>query len=66
MSLLKSDDISSSDEDSLEKSIKTNKKDEIWKVDDVYQTSSSGDDDDEDEDDDESRNHSRNRRLRSR
>jgi hypothetical protein len=59
----KSDDFSSSDEDAPEKSNKTNEKDEIWKVNDVYQTSSSEDDD---EDDDDSRGNSRKRRLRSR
>ncbi|CAF0858845.1 unnamed protein product, partial [Rotaria sordida] len=63
-SIIKSDDISSSDEDNPEKSTKTNKKDEIWKVDDVYQTSSS--DDDNDDDDDDNHGNSHNRRLRSR
>lgn len=58
--VMKTDDIYSSDEDGPEKTSKTQKKDEIWKVDDVYQTSSSDDDDDDSHDD------SHNRRLRSR
>lgn len=58
---VQSDDLSSSDEDTPEKSTKANK-DEIWKVTDVYQTSSSDDDDDGNDD----HEHSRNRRLRSR
>ncbi|CAF4606654.1 unnamed protein product [Rotaria sp. Silwood1] len=63
-SVIKSDDVSSSDEDGPEKSTKTNQKDEIWKVDDVYQTSSS--DNDNDDDDDDNHGNSNNRRLRSR
>ncbi|CAF5161965.1 unnamed protein product, partial [Rotaria magnacalcarata] len=47
-SVVKSDDVSSSDEDSPVKPTKTNNKDEIWKVDDVFPTSSSDDDDDDD------------------
>jgi hypothetical protein len=62
-SIIKSEDASSSDEDNPEKSTKTNGKDEIWKVTDVYQTSS---DDDDDEDDNDNRTNSHSRRLRSR
>ena len=64
-STIKSDDLSSSDDDGpAETSAKSKVKDEIWNVKDVYRTSSSEGEDDDDDDDDDDR--SRNRRLRSR
>ena len=61
-SVIKSDDLSSSDDDGpAENSAKSKVKDEIWNVKDVYRTSSSEGEDDDDDDD-----RSRNRRLRSR
>lgn len=59
--MIKADDLSSSDDDAVgESAPKSRGKDEIWKVDDVFETSSS------DADDDDDRSRSGNRRLRSR
>jgi hypothetical protein len=62
-SLAKSDDLTSSDDEAVDVSKNVNEKDEIWKVTDVYETSSSEDGGD---DDDDSQERSRQHRIRSR